>query len=153
MTRSDFEDNITLFYELRDFCSEQYISILDEYFDEDDLDENVCDDIQYADYSWRELRDALRSVPDGYDFYRREGYFDYIGCSEADFEDLKEDVLRIMDERDGWDPEEDEEDEDDEYDEDDETQPEEYVYIEPVVEDPNKDVKLGEFFELPMIGG
>lgn len=155
MRRSEFIDDVTLFCELRDFCYDNDISRLDEYFDSDDLDDNVYEDMRNCDYSWTDLRDALRCIPEGYDFYYREGYFDYTGCDNTDFESLKDEVLEIMDNRGDWDYEEDDEDEDDEdYDEECCDDPEdEYVYRDPVIEDPNADVSISSFFELPVIGG
>ena len=148
MRRSEFIEDVTLFCELRDFCYDEDISLLDDYFDENDLDDNVYEDMRNCDYSWTDLRDALRGIEEGCDFYYREGYFD-----NTDFDSLKEEVLEIMDERGAWDDEEDEEDEDEEeLDEESCEDPEdEFVYKDPVVEDENSGVSIGEFFELPVM--
>lgn len=148
MRRSEFIDDITTFCELRDFCNDEGLSDCDDYFDADDLDDEVYNDMNDSDYGWRSLRDHLYAIDTDCDFYRRDGCLDYTPMYEDDLCELKDSVLDYMDNYREWDPEEDDdEDEDDEdWDPDDE-----YVYQDPVVEDPNKDVKIGEFFELPVM--
>lgn len=94
MTLRDFDEDVTYFYELRDFCTDIGCNYLDEYFD--DLDREVNDDlyewIRGADYDWEDVYSALGSVSTGYDFYRKDGMLDYVGCNNIDFETLKADV-------------------------------------------------------------
>lgn len=122
MTREEFIENIDYFYELRDFCNDEDIDILDDYFDGDDLDDAIYSDMnEYAaEYSWQDLRDALSNISTGYDFYRRDGVLYFDGCGQPDFDELKERVLEIMDDRESWDRDDDDED-DDEDDEEEET--------------------------------
>ena len=55
MTRTEF-DEISTFWELRDFCAENDLyEITDEYIDGDDLDDCVWDDIRDWDGSWEDL--------------------------------------------------------------------------------------------------
>lgn len=94
MTLREFDEDVTYFYELQEFCTENDCSYLDEYFD--DLNKEVNDDlyewIRYGDYDWEAVYSALSSVSDGYDFYRKDGSLDYVGCDDQDFETLKNDV-------------------------------------------------------------
>ena len=59
-----------------------------------------------TDYGWRSIRDFLADIPTGYDYYRCDGSFDYVGLDDSDFEDYKSRVLDWMDEDDLWEPEE-----------------------------------------------
>lgn len=94
MTLREFDEDVTMFYELKDFCSDEGCSYLDDYFD--DLDQEVNSElyewIRYNDFDWNDVRDSLSGVVTGYDFYRRDGSFDYMGCNDEDFETLKNDV-------------------------------------------------------------
>lgn len=129
MTRAEFFDEITYFCELRDFCEENEVyGALDDYFDGNYLDDEVESDLSEYDGNWVDLRDLLNDIRTGYDFYRRDGSFDYVACDDEDLYNLKESVANIIDERGGWDPDDEDEDEDDEeYEELDE----EYVYQDP----------------------
>lgn len=120
MTLQEFDDDITLFYELKDFCSENECSYLEEYFD--DLDEEVNSDlyewVRYNDYDWEDVLSALSGISTGYDFYRRDGQLDYMGCDNEDFETLKNDVREWAIENGIFDEsEEDDDDEDDDMEE------------------------------------
>lgn len=55
----------------------------------------------------------LSDIPTGYEYYRCDGTFDYVGLDESDFEDYKSRVLDWMDEDSLWDAEEEDEDEGD----------------------------------------
>ncbi len=94
MTANEFLENVNEWWELKDFCSETGCDYCDDIVDKYTLDE----DVEYAlseyhcDYNWREIRDLLNDIPTGYDFYRCNGSFDYVGLDGEDFESLKEDV-------------------------------------------------------------
>lgn len=104
MTRQEFIDDITTFYELYSFCSDEDIyGILDDYFDGDNLDEEVEYDIgENRDIGWRDMRDYLSDIDTGCDFYERCGSFEYYGYSNCGdkFEELKAAVLSEADDRD-----------------------------------------------------
>ena len=95
MTRNEFIDNITEWYELKDFCSDFDCDVCEDIYDDDDYDDIVEEDIRdaIADYGWRDIRDFLGNLPSGYYYYRRNSAFDYDGLDDDDFEDYKEDVL------------------------------------------------------------
>lgn len=109
MTRSEFLE-IDTFWELRSFCDNNDIyGILDDYFDGDDLDNEVWNDIGNADCSWYDLGQYLVGISTGYDFYYREGWLDYSGYDNNDdvFTDLLNEVLEYGDDNDLWDADED----------------------------------------------
>ena len=114
MTRNEFIDNITEWYELKDFCNDFDCDVCEDIYDDDDYDDSVEEDIRdaIADYGWRDIRDFLGNLPSGYYYYRRNSAFDYDGLDNDDFEDYKEDVLEWGDDYGAWD---DEEEEDEEY--------------------------------------
>lgn len=114
MTRNYFLDYVTDWSELIELCQDYNCDICEDIIDDDTLDEYVDSDISNRDCGWRSLRDYLPDIPTGYDYYRCDGSFDYVGLDDGDFEDYKSRVLDWMDEDDLWDAEEGEEDEDEE---------------------------------------
>ena len=114
MTRNEFIDNITEWYELKDFCNDFDCDVCEDIYDDDDYDDCVEEDVRDAvgECSWREIRDSLCDLPSGYDYYRRNGSLDYDGMDNDDFEDYKERALEWGDDYGVW---EDEEEEDEEY--------------------------------------
>lgn len=112
MTRDEFLENVTDFYDLKDFCSDVDCEICYEVYDEDGRDEEIEYYIgEYrTDMSWRELRDRLSDIPTGYEFYREDGAFDWVGLDDDDFADYKERVLEYADDHDLFDMVDDDED-------------------------------------------
>lgn len=149
MTRSEFIEDINTFSDLRDFCCDYGLSYLDEFIDGDDLDSEVDEDIKDCDFGWGTILDCLRNIASitGADFYRKDGWLDYVEMDDGDFRELKEDVCRTVDENEDWDPEEDEED-DDYYDDiAEENAADEYVFTDVLMTDPNEGVMVDEFLE------
>ena len=104
MTRNEFIDNITEWYELKDFCSDFDCDVCEDIYDDDDYDDSVEEDIRdaIADYGWRDIRDFLGNLPSGYYYYRRNSAFDYDGLDDDDFEDYKGQVLEWGDDYGAW---------------------------------------------------
>ena len=98
MTRSYFLDYVTDWYELIDLCRDYDCDICEDIIDDDQLDDYVLEDINNSERSWRDIRDFLSDIPTGYEYYRCDGTFDYVGLDESDFEDYKSRVLDWMDE-------------------------------------------------------
>lgn len=118
MTRSYFLDYVTDWDELIELCRDYDCNICEDIIDDDTLDEYVESDISNSHESWRTIRDYLSGIGTGYDYYRCDGTFDYVGLDDGDFEDYKSRVLEWMDEDGLWDAEEDDEGEDEEFDPD-----------------------------------
>lgn len=116
MTRQEFIENVNDWYDLKDFCADNGCDILDDVYDEDGMDSEIEYYIgEYrGDYTWREFRDMLSDIPTGYEFYREDDAFDWVGLDDSDFRDYKENVLDWMDDGEYW-----EEDEDDDFFDDD----------------------------------
>lgn len=89
MTRNDFLNDVTEWWELLDFCSDEGCNICEDIIDSDQLDEYVEEDIRDTNYSWRDIRDSLSEIPTGYGYYRMNGSFDYDGMDENDFDSYK----------------------------------------------------------------
>lgn len=118
MTRDEFYEEITDWWELKDFCNNESLSTLDCIYDEYDFDEhidNALDNvIRYEGEGWYDIKDRLNDVPTGHRFY-------YVDPDDAwncwgvddDFEGWKQDVINTMDDLGLWD-----EAEDDDYEED-----------------------------------
>ena len=135
MTRQEFIDDVTTWWELIDFCNDEGCDICEYVYSSDVYDDLINEDLQemVKHESWQSIYDWLEDLPSGYDYY--DTYDDYVGLDNNwDFDRYKEDVLEWAD-NDGtiWDePEEEEEEEelDDEFDEEDEEELEEINYNE-----------------------
>ena len=109
MTREEFLENTTDFDELVYFCNEYgYYEYVEDIMDSESfdnwLDEKFADDLSH--YSWREIRDEMNDVPEGYDWYRI--YDGYYGLTDDDFSEILQEVLERCDDDEFWDhPEED----------------------------------------------
>ena len=136
MTRQEFIDDVTTWWELIDFCNDEGCDICEYVYSSDVYDDLINEDLHemVKHESWQSIYDWLEDLPSGYDYY--DTYDDYVGLDNNwDFDRYKEDVLEWAD-NDGtiWDeePEEEEEEEelDDEFDEEDEEELEEINYNE-----------------------
>jgi len=109
MTRSEFIQNIETLSDLFDFCYDNDITeVTEDVYTEEELQSYVVSEARdYAvEYGWVELRHALDSIADGYDYYRRIGYMEFEEICSSEFEDLKEQTLSLCDEEyDIWDEE------------------------------------------------
>jgi len=113
MTRHEFIENVNHWWELLEFCYNEDCEVCDDIVEDGDRDNEIYEDIReyMGDYSWSELRDMLDRIPTGYDYYRRDGAFDYCGMDdESDFDRYKDDVIEWMDDGGYWEDEEDEDD-------------------------------------------
>lgn len=112
MTRAEFLNDVTTWYELIDFCCNEDCDVCEDILDEDQRDDQIENDLREAvrNNRWEEIRDWLYDIPTGYDYYRCDGMFDYEGVDNRDFEDYKENVLDWMDDGGYWDEEEEDDD-------------------------------------------
>ena len=112
MTRQEFIDRVTNWWELIEFCNDEGCDVCEDVVDDDYKDEYVNDHLEEwaRDNTWRDLLDILSEIPDDYSYYRMDANGDFEGLSNFDdFAAYKEDVLDWMDDRGGWDDEEEEE--------------------------------------------
>lgn len=113
MTREEFLDNITDWWELIDFCSDESCDICDNIYSSDARDEEI-NEYQLTDWArnntWQNLYSLLENIPTGYDYYRLDEYGDWEALDDDDFDDYKDDVLNWADDRGVFDEDDDEED-------------------------------------------
>lgn len=117
MTRRDFIEDVTCWYELEDFCAQADIrEVLEDVYDDEAFDSMVTEDI--IDYlqnwgGWRDLDNIVNDLPGGWDRYIHYGdsLTDWQGSDDGDerFEEYKGYVIERADDDELWD--EDEEDE------------------------------------------
>lgn len=114
MTRQEFINDVSSWWELIDFCNDEGCDICSDVVDDDYKDEYVNEHLtEWArENTWQDLLDILRNIPDDSNYYRFDDYGDLESLDDySDFENYKEDVLNWADDRECWD----EEDEEDEY--------------------------------------
>lgn len=139
MTRQEFIDDITSWWELIDFCNDEgYEEFVEDIFDEEDRDsyinDNLLDMARNAD-SWEDLLSTLRDIPTGYDYYRRDDYDEWSGADDYDFNEIKDDLLERLDEDEFW----------EDYDEEEEPL-EEYADPDDLVPVEDEDMDVSELF-------
>lgn len=101
MTLNEWWDTINDFNDLISWCrdNEMFEEEVENIIDDDSYDDYVNEDISNYYYGWRDLRDALDGLPCGYDWYRVDGMFDYVGLDDSDFEDIKQDICDRLEDR------------------------------------------------------
>ena len=105
MTRQEFIDNVEYWYELIDFCNDIECDICENIISGDNLEENIREDFNDfgSEYPWTDIRSWLNDIVDGYDYYVRQGSFEYEHLRGDDFAAYKDEVLDYMDRNDLWD--------------------------------------------------
>lgn len=148
MTRVEFFENVTSWWELKDFCSDEQCDICDDIYDEEGRDDYINDCLMNwaRNDSWTELLSRLEDIPTGYDYYRYDDYGDWVGLDDGDFDEIRDEVAEWMDDNGYWDNDEEEANDDEEEVFDDEedapsTDPEDAEPID------DEDCSLGELFE------
>lgn len=148
MTRAEFYENVTTWWDLKNFCSDEDCDICNDIYDEEGRDDYINDCLMdwARDDSWSELLARLEDIPTGYDYYRYNDYCEWEGLDDGDFDELRDEVAEWMDENGYWDDEEEEQEDDEEEPFDDE---EDAPYIDPEDAEPidDEDCSLGELFE------
>lgn len=118
MTRNEFLDDVNTWDKLFDVCNDYDCDLLSGVYSEDSRDDCLeeCLVDMARNNTWRDLWRILDEIPDGYDYYREDGYGGWEGLDDSDFDGYKDDVIGWMDSRDLWDPEEEEDDEENQID-------------------------------------
>lgn len=114
MTREEYED-ISTYGELFDLADEiGNETILEDVMSSDQYNEDI-DEYYLGDWannnSWRQLRDILNDLPEGYDWYYRDDYGEFYGTNDGDehFYYLKDEFFNFMIDNDLFDDDESEE--------------------------------------------
>lgn len=149
MTRAEFFENVTSWWELKDFCSEQRCELCDDVYDDESRDDYINEDlVDWArNDNWYDLRDRLNNLDAGYDYWRLDDYGEWTGLDDDDdLEEMKREVAEWVDDYGDWDDDEEEADDDEEEVFDDE---EDAPLIDPEDAEPidDEDCSLGELFE------
>ena len=109
MTRQQFLDEITTWYDLIEWCNNHGCSYCNDIYSDEARDEDIDEDLveMAQDNNWYELRDILSNIPTGCDYWRRDEYGDWYGVDD-EFDEYFNDVLEWADENGEFDEEEEE---------------------------------------------
>ena len=124
MTKREFEEDITTWYELIDLCNYENCYICEDVYDgycvSEAINEGLVDRARNLD--WEELRDELNNYPSIScdEYYLPDDNYGWREADCDDFDDYKSDVFVWMDEHNRWDDEEDDEEGNDDDDDDEE---------------------------------
>ena len=135
MTRQQFINEVTTWYELIDWCSNHGCSICEDIYSDEARDEYIDDDLvdMARNNNWYELRDILSNLATGYDYWRKDEYGDWYGVDD-ELADYFNEVLEWADENGEFD----EEEEEPVYVDDGDTEADEFEV--------DTDISLGDFF-------
>ena len=142
MTRSEFIDDVTEWYELVNVMSDSEYDYHNDFYvyDDESYDEQVKYDIGNNDrMEWYELRRDLDDCPDSqsYHYYRRDGEFDYVDVTD-DFYYYKQEVLDWLVDADWFD------EEDEDYDDEEDGSDGFYVAVDVEEEPEEEDMELSD---------
>lgn len=108
MTRQQFIDNITEWWELREFCNDENLDDFDDIYSVDEMHDYIVDWVRDYD-NWHDMYNYLDQQPWGDDgCYYRKDWDDFTELDDDDFYELKDQVLATMDEYGEWDIDENE---------------------------------------------
>ena len=114
MTREEFLRDINDFYDLKSFCCDMDIDILEDVYDEDGRDDEINRYLagNIDRYDWEDIRDRLSGIPNGRGWFYENSWDDWVRLDDRDFAYYKQEVLDICDGDSLWDdPCEEDEDE------------------------------------------
>lgn len=116
MTRAEFLDEVTSWYDLIQFCQENRCDLCDDIYDDESKDDYINE--QLVDWAredgWYDLWRRLDNIPTGYDYYSMDDYGEFSGLDDGDFEDRKDEVIEWADDADFWEEDEEEVEDDEE---------------------------------------
>lgn len=109
MTRTEFLDRMEDFSDLKEFCDDERIDVMDDVMDDEERDDYIYNEIHDNSDSWDDLRDWLNGIPTGYDWWERDGWGEWNGLDEDyDFNLWRARVADAAEECGIFDPEEEE---------------------------------------------
>lgn len=100
MTKEEFREDCYDMDSLYEFCcNNNYYDLFDDFYTQDSLDEYL-DDLFYDDFrsgnSWREIRDRMNDIPEGYDWYTTDGWGGWTGVSDTEFVELRDNIEDLL---------------------------------------------------------
>ena len=109
MTRREFEEEVDSLWKLVNWCNDEGCYVSEDIYSsesyENCIDDELSDKVNYD--SWTEIRDWLDELPNGYDLYIRDDYYNNCGWRGLDdyddFDNLFNECLEWGDENDIWD--------------------------------------------------
>lgn len=109
MTRQEFLDEITTWYDLIEWCNNHMCSYCDDIYSDEARDEYIDEALvdMARNNNWYELRDILSNLATGHDYWCRDEYGDWHGVDD-EFDEYFNDVLEWADENGEFDEEEEE---------------------------------------------
>ena len=110
MTRREFIEEVTSWYELKDFCDEEQIDFCDNVYSDSEKDDYIDERLDeiITGSSWQDVYGVLDDIPTGYEYYFIEDVYDIRAARDDDFDRLKQGVLEYYDNNGYWDEEEEE---------------------------------------------
>lgn len=111
MTRREFIEEVTCWYDLKTFCDEEQIDFCDNVYSDDEKDDYIDERLDeiITGSTWQDVLGVLSDIPTGYDYYIIEDVYDIRGIyNDEDFERRKQEVLEYYDDHEYWDEEEEE---------------------------------------------
>lgn len=110
MTRREFIEEVTSWYELKNFCDEEQIDFCDNVYSDSEKDDYIDERLDeiITGSSWQDVYGVLDDIPTGYEYYFIEDVYDIRAAYDSDFDRLKQEVLEYYDNNEYWDEEEEE---------------------------------------------
>lgn len=118
MTVTEFNENITTWWELKEFCDEYNCWVCDSIYDDDSVNDYINNRLydMARDEQWEDVRSWLDQFADGYGegYYHIDEYEDITYLDDEDFINYKDEVLAWALDHDVVEGDTDEEDDEDE---------------------------------------
>lgn len=97
MTRQEFIDDVEDIEQLLS-VADDFNYEFDDVYSEEQYDDEINDQLRNGDGLWKDVKDWLNNLPDGYDFYVKDRWGDWEGRGYGEIDDLKERFLEWADE-------------------------------------------------------
>lgn len=105
--RSDFINNVTDWRDIIEFCVNNDLDIPTTLYDNDELNDYIEENLEELarNYYWTEVLEVLQNIPQGFDFYIKEedSFMEFSPARQSDFNLIKNEILELMDDMNGWD--------------------------------------------------
>lgn len=105
--RSDFINNVTDWRDIIEFCVNNDLDIPTTLYDNDELNDYIEENLEELarNYYWTEVLEVLQNIPQGFDFYIKDedSFMEFSPARQSDFNLIKNEILELMDDMNGWD--------------------------------------------------